>query len=102
VPNGEEKNWIRLCVAIEEFRIRYKRWPTHVFLDSILYESLTCLFSPSSLEKLNAKVELVVKKDALVVAADDQGNQYDYGHETGSGRRPRIKAVDWLGVRPDK
>ena len=28
VPNGDDKNWVRLCGAIDGFRVKYVKWPS--------------------------------------------------------------------------
>jgi len=28
MPNGDDKNWVRLCAALDGFFGRYGRWPT--------------------------------------------------------------------------
>ena len=99
MPNGHEKNFVRLCAAIEGFRERYGEWPTRVRLFPGTLENLRSLFSAMDFETLNAKVQLV-SAEASIVAEDNAGHSYDYGADGFPARRPEIRAAAWLGVQP--
>ena len=32
MPNGADKNFVRLCAALNGFRLRYGKWPTRVVI----------------------------------------------------------------------
>lgn len=99
MPNGHDKNWIRLCAAIDGFRLRHGRWPTRVRMHQLSLEDLQRLFKRSDLAKIQAKIKLVAE-DASMIAEDESGAQYDYGQEGFPSERPRPAAADWLGVKP--
>jgi hypothetical protein len=102
MPNGHDKNWIRLCAAIDGFKNRFKHWPTKVLLPKdILYDLEEVIFMPESMLNIREKITLVVA-DEPVVAQDEDGNQYSYGDEGFPKRRPRFNAAAWLGVSPDR
>jgi hypothetical protein len=102
MPNGYDKNWVRLCGAIDGFRVRFGHWPSKVLLNRIILNDLEHgIFLPESMKRIKDKVSLVVQ-DADIVAQDEFGNQYSYGDEGFPARRPRIDARKWLGVEPDR
>lgn len=102
MPNGDDKNWIRLCAAIDGFRARYGAWPTRVRLFSACVENLrNDLFSPEAYARLTTRLEFVAD-DASMVAEDDSGRSYDYSMQGFSKSPPDIPAQQWLGVAPDR
>jgi hypothetical protein len=96
MPNGDDKNWCRLCVTIDGFRSRHGRWPSHVRLPQICIGDLRRLFSPEDFAKINRKVLLIADERLVFVAEDDTGLRFAYGEEPPS-------AEVWLGVdiRPE-
>jgi hypothetical protein len=102
MPNGHDKNWIRLLGAIDGFRVRYDAWPTRVRIFSAsLADIRDHLFSPELYAKLTQKLDLIAN-EAPMVAEDDDGNSYSYGAEGFPSKRPNPSARDWLGVEPDR
>ena len=100
MPNGHAKNWIRLCGAIDGFRLRYDRWPTRVrIFPASLADIRDHLFTPDDYAQILAKVALVAD-EAATVAEDDQGGSYSYGQEGSPSERPTLRAAEWLGVHP--
>ena len=100
MPNGHDKNWVRLCGAIDGFRVRYGRWPTRVrILPASLADIRDYLFTPEDYARIVAKVTLVAD-EAPIVAEDDLGGSYNYGQEGFPSERPTPRAADWLGVTP--
>ena len=100
MPNGEDKNWIRLCLALEGFHARYGHWPTRLRLPGYAYEDLRHLFRPRTLHRLLAAFETVTDNDHFAVESDG-GRRYDYMLEGSSGTQAVVRARDWLGVDPD-
>ena len=72
MPNGESKNWIRFCGAIDGFRANYKSWPNRVRVPNFFIEELRTVLSPESFAKLESKIFLITdnKKLDLVKAVD--------------------------------
>jgi len=100
MPNGHDKNWIRLCAAIDGFRVRYGRWPKRVRVyPNSLADLRDHLFAPADYARIVAKVSLVAD-EAGMVAEDDEGGSYDYGKEGFSNESPTPGAAEWLGVHP--
>jgi hypothetical protein len=101
VPNGDDKNWIRLCGAIDGFRVKYGKWPTKILLpEDILNDLEQHVFSKERFAKIEEKLTFVIE-DLPIVAADDHGNSYSYGDLGFPERRPEISAEEWLNVFPD-
>ena len=99
MPNGHDKNRIRLCAAADGFRLRHKRWPTRVRMHELSLQDLKSLFTRSDLAKLMQKLELVAD-DASMIAEDQTGAAYDYGREGFPKEHVVSSATDWLGVKP--
>jgi|SRR5579862_4521876 len=101
MPNGHDKNWIRLCGAIDGFRVRYGRWPDRVRMFPICLDDIrNCLFTPADLAAIVAKVKLIADDGAETIAEDDTGASYNYGKEGFPTNRPKPGAAEWLGVKP--
>ena len=100
MPNGIDKNWIRLCGAIDGFQIRYNHWPTKVRLGLIYYEDIKSIFKPDNFNKLKNKLQFIID-DAHIVAEDDDGRTYDYSKEGFVKLKPPLQAKEWLGIKPD-
>jgi hypothetical protein len=100
MPNGHDKNWIRLCGAIDGFRVRFDRWPTRVrIFPASLANIRDRLFTPEDFAQITAKIALIAD-EAAMVAEDDSGGSYSYGHDGFPTRRPSPCAAEWLGVHP--
>src|SRR5437879_8053751 len=103
MPNGHDKNWVRLCAAIDGFRVRYGRWPIRVRISGALLADIRDhLFTRDDYARILAKLSLIEDESPKVieiVAEDDSGGRYRYGEGFPvRGRSPG--ASEWLGVRP--
>jgi hypothetical protein len=102
MPNGHDKNWIRLLGAIDGFRVRYGAWPTRIrIFPASLRNIREDLFSPDLFVKLTEKIQLVADELAMV-AEDEHGNSYSYGIDGFPPNRPSPNASQWLGIQPDR
>jgi hypothetical protein len=100
MPNGHDRNWVRVCAAVDGFYIRYNRWPTRVRLFPVALADLRDhLFTPDDYARITSKVSLI-PDDAPVIAEDDTGASYNYGKESFPKRRPSLSAEEWFGVSP--
>jgi hypothetical protein len=100
MPNGWDKNWVRLCAAVDGFRARYGTWPTRVRMSPAMLENLRKhIFDPISFAQLESKLKLV-GDEAPMIAEDEEGRSYSYGAEGFTKVEPDIRARDWLGVKP--
>lgn len=100
MPNGHDKNWVRLCAALEGFRSAYGSWPTEVHLPEAYYENIASLFHPESFQKIKSKLTFVLD-DQPFVAMDAEGRAYNYGKQGFPKERRDESAREWLGVLPD-
>ena len=95
MPNGESKNWVRLCAATDGFRVRYGAWPTMIKIPQIIIDDLQCYLRDVMFEKVGSRLR-VIEDDTGFIAADDQGRQYDYAQEGFSEVSPDVPARIWL------
>lgn len=58
-----------------------------------------CVFTAEDLAQISAKVKLV-PDEAPMIAEDDSGAQYNYGAEGFPKLPPKIRAAEWLVVKP--
>jgi hypothetical protein len=99
MSNGHDKNWIRLCGAVDGFRVRYGRWPERVRIPIGVVENFRQLFSAGDMLAITAKVRFA-EDDAPFVAEDDNGGSYSYGSEGFPNDTPGLSAAQWFGVSP--
>lgn len=96
MPNGIDKNWYRMCAAIDGFRARYGRWPTSIRLPEGAIDNL---FQDETLDKLERKIVLIYDGSPYI-AEDDAGNSHRYGQGEEFAESD-IPARAWLDVAPD-
>src|SRR5262245_50344585 len=105
MPNGDDKNWIRVCAAIDGFRGRYGRWPKRVRLMPIAVVDLAShVLTPVGFALVSSVVQLVPEDDAEMIAEDGSGAEYRYGRDGGSAGECEPPAYVWFGqaiLRPD-
>ena len=104
MPNGGDRNWIRLCAAVDGFRLRYGRWPTRVrLLPEALQDIRDHILSPADYDRVTRQLRLI-PANAGMIAEDDLGGRYDYGSEGFPSAQPDIRAETWFGnpeLNPD-
>lgn len=102
VPNGHDKNWIRLCFAIDGFRVRHGSWPSRVrIFPPSLANIRDDLLTAEDFSRITAKIMLVPDGDSMV-AEDDTGKSYHLGRDgypLYPFERPVPNAAQWLDVR---
>lgn len=97
MPNGDDADWIRVCAAIDGFRVRYGRWPARVRLFPDALDGLReHVLTPEGFAVLVSVIELVPDASAPVVAEGAEGESYSYGRE-GFPPRPEEPALEWFG-----
>ena len=104
MPNGHDKNWVRLCGALDGFYVRFGHWPKTVKIAPVSLEDIRDnLFTPNEYAKINAKVALLAEANSngtSFIAEDGSGRAYDYSTEGFPDRRPNPSAAEWLDVEP--
>lgn len=102
MPNGYDRNWVRLRAAIEGFRARYGKWPTHARLDPGYVVNLReHVFSEAAWSEIEAALEIIEVDDGLEVTGEE-GERYSYRDEGFPEGAPDRRAEEWLGVAPDR
>lgn len=97
MPNGIDKNWKRMCAAINGFRVRYGAWPTKMRLPE---GAIRELFTKETLTRLEEKLTFVYDGSPYI-AEDEKGRSFNYAEERFHDLPPDIQARDWLNVEPD-
>jgi hypothetical protein len=104
MANGEDREWTRLCLAVEDFRVRYGCWPDRVRLDpECLRQIRDEILSPAAFAKVAAKIELVPEEDATYTAEDGDGRRFRYGKDPVQGNPDDLEcpAEQWFGLPQD-
>ena len=102
MPNGADRNWIRVLAALDGFFVTHGRWPSRVRLPLLALENLqNDLFTPASWQRLTERVEFIPDESAGMIAEDEAGYVYNFGKQGFPQLRPALRADEWLGVHPD-
>jgi hypothetical protein len=96
MPNGRDKNVVRLCAAIDGFRLRFGEWPTIAYLWPGCIEDLRGCLTAEGFANLEAKLQLHESEGATVRVEDASGRSYDYGTEGFPEGEPELRAEEWL------
>ena len=107
MPNGIDKNLVRLATAVESFHERFGDWPDHALLNEISLRDVRLLLGPDFLSVVERKLRLVPAADGFRVA-DAQGRWFDYARgsysdHSGPQRHagsapPPMPGWHWLGL----
>lgn len=105
MPNGNDRDWVRFCAAIDGFRSQFGRWPVRVrlFPDALL-DIRDHILTPEGFAQVESRVELVPDDDASMIAEDDSGARYNYGQSGFPETPPDTSAMEWFGnpgLRPE-
>lgn len=80
MANGDDKNWMRLCAAVDGFHVRFKQWPKRVRMEPICYVNLVShVLSPLGFALISTHIDLVPEEGAEFIADDDSGAEHCYG-----------------------
>jgi hypothetical protein len=105
MPNGGDKNWVRVCVAIDGFRVQFGRWPQRVRITPLAFDDLVAhVLTPIGFALVSSYVELVPEDDAAMIADDGTGAEYNYGQQESPQGKPDPPTREWFGeavLRPD-
>lgn len=107
MPNGIDKNLIRLRMAVDRFRELFGHWPDRVVLHQLSLDDIRRLVTAEFMAAMEEKIEFVAG-DAGFRCEDDEGRWYDYGQGRASEhvREPEGEEFDpsqpsaavWLGL----
>ena len=78
MPNGDEKNWTRLCAAVSGFHQRHGKWPeiarlTEGAVDEIKEYCLT----DSQFKHLSSRLSIMIENSQVFRVEDQKGLLYD-------------------------
>jgi len=103
MPNGHDRNWVRLQASIAGFFVRYSTWPSRVRLFPGAADDLNeNVFTEAAFRRIIEKVTLMADPDAAFVAEDDAGHSFNYGAEGMIPGWYQIDVCDWLGISADR
>jgi hypothetical protein len=102
MPNGDDKNWVRICLAVDGFRARYGGWPKGVRLPPTYFENVVGhVLNPIGFA-LVSSVFTIIPDDELservaIIAVGESGAEFQYGEESNGGRVPEPLTSDYFG-----
>lgn len=103
MPNGVDKNWVRLCCALEGFHAVHGHWPIRVRVyPESLRDLKRHLFRPATWRRITERIAFVADKEAPFIAEDAEGRRFSYGTDGVPGQATPVSAEEWLGVSPDR
>jgi hypothetical protein len=102
MPNGYDKNWLRVCWTIDKFRARYGRWPKRVKLSPVIYLNLVgSVLSPLGYALVSSVVELYhgeyPENVSPITAEGEDGAQTGYDDPEERELGSQVTATDWFG-----
>jgi hypothetical protein len=100
MPNGESKNWIRLCITLEGYRSFYGRWPETISLTPDFIEELQNKLTTSDFEKLQSKLKLIPDDTKPFECHDKMGNQFTYSKGLKTVNKNQHNPIKWLNITP--
>jgi hypothetical protein len=91
--------WVRVCVAIDGFRLAHGRWPTRVRLDpGQLAELVSGHLHPAGFALVSSVVDLVPDEQGMPTAEDRTGAKYVYSRDDPLPAGDLgLPAVEWFG-----
>jgi hypothetical protein len=103
VPNGINKNIVRLAMTAAVYRARFHIWPTHARFAPIILWDLAQILDLENFEKLARLMELRTQPHGISVGGAPGVQRYE---DVDHGRIPdgaREEAWRWLGLstRPE-
>ena len=105
MPNGIDKNLVRLSNAVAGFRSRFGRWPERVVLHTLSLNDIRRLVSTELMSDMEEKIRFV-PGDAAFRTEDSEGHWFEYGSGRDSVGTPHgepdfdlfVRAQRWLGL----
>ena len=107
MPNGDDRNWDRLCGTIDLFREKYGRWPDVVRIQTACYLDLVShLLSPVGYALVTSFVDLAVKADGYGFTAvgepgqgfADGGGEDEQFPDPGGRHSVHVRAAEFFGL----
>jgi hypothetical protein len=96
MPNGENKNWVRLRKTVDGFYARHGRWPTRVRLGQGELDNLRDqLLSAKRWARIASKLEFTIEADVGFIASDGDDYRID-AEKHDDAERPRCEVAIWV------
>jgi hypothetical protein len=77
LPNGIDKNIVRLSVTVGVFRARFKQWPTHARFEPIVLWDLAQILDSETFARLASLMELRAQQGEISVGGPPGRQRYD-------------------------
>ena len=103
MPNGDDKNFVRLRYACSAFRAKYGEWPVEARMHPGILWDLARLFEHDDFVALGTRVRLRTRDEMTLSVGSHRGvmDYADVKHELVS--EEQMLLVDtWLGVAPGR
>jgi hypothetical protein len=97
MPNGHDRNLVRLKLAVEGFRTLHGHWPSRVRLEQGYIDDFRGLLTEQGYRQLVSKLDLVPDWVSGMRAEDDQGASFTYGVDDDPEIPRDVNAGEWLG-----
>ena len=100
MPNGDERNWSRVCSTIDGFRARYGQWPTGIRLPPVIFNNLVSrVLSPLGFALVSSVLTLISddKLEGVIIAFGGADAEFRYGDEESSGPGRGPHAFEFFG-----
>jgi hypothetical protein len=96
MPNGHDRNLVRLLLTVEGFRARYQRWPQRIRFRQGYIDNLQHILTEEGFLNLTSKLKLVADDVDGIFAEDDLGGVFSYGQPLSTDGEPDIPVQEWL------
>lgn len=93
----EDRNYTRLLIAIESFRLRYGAWPTIARMHPMQIDEIRRLLTPECFARVESRIRILPTEEVAFSVEDDEGRVHDYCYEGAVEGEPDIRAEEWLG-----
>lgn len=100
MPNGEDRNFVRLGILLGLYKHRFGVWPQTILTEAMFVESVEHALEPESIQQLHDNLQFDLTGDFPPVAIGPRGQAgFHDGHEWKDAGRPRW--YDELRLRKD-
>jgi hypothetical protein len=102
MPNGDDRNWARICAAVDGFRGRHGHWPTGIRLPPTYFENVVGhVLNPAGFALVSSVFEFIpdndLAEDVAIIAVGEAGAEFRYGEEENAGRTPEPSTGAFFG-----
>lgn len=100
MPNGEDRNVVRLTVACAQYRDRFDEWPAQIAIDPGVLWNIAMVLGSERFSRVCQRVDLcsTAGEWAPYICVEGSAGRLVYGEEEGPSRDSQDRAAEWLGV----